>query len=289
MRTRRLGRLGHQSSVIVYGAAGLSSVDQDTADTSIQVALDAGVNHFDVAASYGDAELRLGPWMGSIRDRIFLASKTGDRDAAGARASIEHSLQRLQTDSLDLIQLHGVNTFEELDLVTGPGGAVEAAVKARDEGLVAAIGITGHGNDAPAVHLEGLRRFPFDSVLSPWNHVLSTDPVYAAAFAALAAETTKVDAALLTIKTGSRRNWPTEVHTYGTWYEPLDDQRAVSAAVAWVLSHEQITAIPSAGDPRLFPLFLQAESELDDWDRASAAAVLSEQPDMSSPFVTIPF
>lgn len=289
MRTRRLGRLGHQSSVIVYGAAGLSSADQDTADTSIQVALDAGVNHFDVAASYGDAELRLGPWMGAIRDRIFLASKTGDRDAAGARASIERSLQRLQTDSLDLIQLHGVNSLEELDLVTGPGGAVEAAVRARDEGLVAAIGITGHGNDAPAVHLEGLRRFPFDSVLSPWNHVLSTDPVYAAAFAALAAETTRVDAALLTIKTGSRRNWPTDDHTYATWYEPLDDQRAISAAVAWVLSHEQITAIPAAGDPRLLPLFLQAEAELDDWDRDSAAAVLSAQPDMSSPFISIPF
>jgi aryl-alcohol dehydrogenase-like predicted oxidoreductase len=289
MRTRRLGRLGHQSSVIVYGAAGLSTVDQDTADTSIQVALDAGVNHFDVAASYGEAELRLGPWMGEIRDRIFLASKTGDRDAAGARASIEASLVRLQTDSLDLIQLHGVNSLAELDAVTAPGGAVEAAVRARDEGLVAAIGITGHGNDAPAVHLEGLRRFPFDTVLSPWNHVLSTDPVYAAAFAALAAETTRVDAALLTIKTGSRRNWPTDAHAYATWYEPLDDQRAISAAVAWVLSHDEITAIPSAGDPRLLPLFLQAEAELDQWDRVSAAAVLAEQPDMSSPFVSIPF
>ena len=289
MRTRRLGRLGHQSSVIIYGAAGLSTVDQATADASIREALDAGVNHFDVAASYGDAELRLGPWMGRIRDQIFLATKTGDRDAAGARASIERSLQRLQTDHVDLIQLHGVNTLEELDQVTGPGGAVEGALAARDAGLVGAIGITGHGDEAPAVHLEGLRRFPFDTVLTPWNHVLSTNPTYAAAFAELSAEVARVDAGLMTIKTGSLRNWPTDTHAYSTWYEPLHDQRSVTAAVAWVLSHEQITGIPSAGDPRLVPLFLEAEARLGFYDRDEAAAILAETPDMSSPFVSIPF
>lgn len=289
MRTRRLGRLEHQSSVITYGAAALSAVDQDTADASIQLALDGGINHFDVAASYGDAELRLGPWMPRIRDQIFLATKTGDQRAPEARASIEHSLQRLQTDHLDLIQLHGVNDFDDLDLRTGPGGALEAALAARDEGLVTAIGITGHGPIAPRVHLEALRRFDFDSVLTPWNYVLSTDPEFAEPFAALTAETQRRDVALRTIKTASRRNWLGDDHSYATWYEPLDDQRAVSAAVAWVLSHEFITSIAAAGDPRLLPLFLQAEEELGLLTREEAAQVLAQIPGMSSPFINMPW
>ena len=286
METRRLGRLGHRSSVIIYGAAGLGAVDQDTADASVQQALDAGVNHFDVAASYGDAELRLGPWMPRIRDDIFLASKTGDRDVDGAWASINRSLERLQTDSLDLIQLHAVGSMEELDQVTGVGGAVEAAVRARDEGLVGAIGITGHGWDAPAVHTEALRRFPFDTVLTPWNYVLSTTPGYAAAFDRLCAAVAAEDAGLMTIKTGSRRNWvdPDADHDYATWYEPLDDQPRVTAAVAWVLSHPQITGIPSGGDPKLVPMFLRAEAERVGMSREDAAAVVAATPDLSSPF-----
>jgi Aldo/keto reductase family len=160
---RRLGRSGHRSSVLIYGAAALAEVDQDTADASVQLALDAGINHFDVAAGYGEAELRLGPWMGRIRDRIFLATKTGLRDRDEAWAQVNHSLERLQTDRLDLIQVHAVGDLEELELVTRPGGSLEAVVRARDEGLAAAVGITGHGHQAPATHLEALRRFPFDT------------------------------------------------------------------------------------------------------------------------------
>src|SRR3954468_10415761 len=145
MRIRRLGRLGHQSSVLIYGAASLSDVSQDTADASIQQALDAGINHFDVAASYGDAELRLGPWMPRIRDRVFLATKTGDRDREGAWASINRSLERLQTDRVDLLQLHAVGDLDELGKVLGNGGGIEAAVRAKDEGLVGDIGITSIG------------------------------------------------------------------------------------------------------------------------------------------------
>src|SRR3954463_8147806 len=145
MELRRLGRLGHLSSVVIYGAAALGDVDQSTADRSVQEALDAGINHFDVAASYGDAELRLGPWIPRIRDQIFLATKTGDRDRESAWASINRSLERLQTDHVDLIQLHAVGDLDELDKVTGPGGALEAATRAQEEGLVGAVGITGHG------------------------------------------------------------------------------------------------------------------------------------------------
>ena len=208
MQQRRLGRTGHQSSVLIYGAAALAEVDQDTADASIQLALDAGINHFDVAASYGEAELRLGPWMPRIRERIFLATKTGLRDRDDAWAQINRSLERLQTDRVDLIQVHAVGDLEELDLVTRPGGSLEAVVRARDEGLAAAVGITGHGHQAPATHREALRRFPFDTVLTPLNWVLGQDQGYLADYQALVAEVQAQDAGLMIIKAASRRNWP---------------------------------------------------------------------------------
>ena len=171
MEQRRLGRLGHLSSVLVYGAAALAEVDQDTADASIAEALAAGINHIDVAAGYGDAELRLRPWADRLGE-LFLATKTGERAADDAWRQINASLERLGVDHVDLIQLHAVGDLADLDRATGPGGALEAAVRARDEGLVGGIGITGHGHEAPATHREALRRFPFDTVLSPWNYVL---------------------------------------------------------------------------------------------------------------------
>ncbi|HEU4396259.1 MAG TPA: aldo/keto reductase [Actinomycetota bacterium] len=289
VQQRRLGRLGHQSSVLIYGAAALAEVDQDTADASVQLALDAGINHFDVAASYGDAELRLGPWMGRIRDRIFLATKTGLRDRDQAWGQINHSLERLQTDHLDLIQVHSVGDLEELDLVTRPGGALEAVIRAREEGLAGAIGITGHGHQAPATHREALRRFPFDTVLSPLNHVLRQDPAYLSDYQALVAEVQAQDAGLMVIKAVARRNWPEPVeHTYTTWYEPFDDQERITAAVAWVLSHPEVTGIATPGDVRLLPLVIEAERRLPETSRAEAEAVLARATDYSSPFIHIP-
>jgi aryl-alcohol dehydrogenase-like predicted oxidoreductase len=289
MQKRRLGRLGHQSSVLIYGSAALAEVDQDTADASVQLALDAGINHYDVAASYGDAELRLGPWMPTIRDRIFLATKTGLRDRDEAWAQINHSLERLQTDRLDLIQVHSVGELEELDLVTGSGGSLQAVVRARDEGLAGAVGITGHGHQAPATHLEALRRFPFDTVLSPLNYVLGQDPAYLADYQALVAEIQAQDAGLMIIKSASRRNWPEPVeHGYSTWYEPFDDQEPITAAVAWVLSHPEVTGIATPGDVGLLPLLVQAERRLAETSRAEAEAILARAADYSSPFINIP-
>lgn len=284
MEYRRLGRLGHESSVLVYGAAALSTVDQDTADRSVQEALDAGINHFDVAASYGDAELRLGPWIPRIRDQIFLASKTGDRSADEAWASINRSLERLQTDRLDLIQLHAVGDLEELDKVTGPGGALEAAVRAREEGLVGEIGITGHGTEAAATHLEGLRRFPFATVLTPLNPVLWRDAAYRDSWDALVAEIKRQDVGLLTIKTVSRRNWPEgDDGRYDTWYEPYDDAARIRAAVSWVLAHDEITGLATAGDVRLLGMMVAAESDRQDVGEAEQA--LGVDPDYASPFL----
>jgi predicted aldo/keto reductase-like oxidoreductase len=290
VQQRRLGRGGHASTVLIYGAAALAEVDQDVADHSIQLALDAGINHFDVAASYGDAELRLGPWMPRIRDRIFLATKTGERAAGDAWAQINRSLERLQTDHLDLIQLHAIGDLDELDLVTGAGGAVEAAVRAREEGLAGAVGITGHGQQAPATHREALRRFPFDTVLSPLNYVLSLDPVYMGDYQELVAEVRAQDAGLMIIKAVSRRNWPDgNPRPYTTWYEPFDDQERITAATVWVLSHEEVTGIATPGDVHLLPLMVEAAKQVGAMPVADAEAVLARAADYSSPFIDIPF
>ena len=172
MQRRRLGRLGHDSSVLIYGGAALGEVSQDVADASVREALDAGINHFDVAADYGEAELRLGALMDELRPRVFLATKTGLRDRDPAWAQVNASLERLRTDRVDLLQLHAIGDLDELDRVMRPGGALEAAVRAQEEGLVGAVGITGHGPSATATHLEALRRFPFATLLTPLNAVL---------------------------------------------------------------------------------------------------------------------
>jgi len=289
MEYRRLGRLDHRSSVLLYGAAALASVEQEVADRSIQEALDAGINHFDVAASYGDAELRLGPWMPRIRDRIFLATKTGERSRETAWSQINASLERLQTERLDLLQLHAVGDLEDLDRAVGPGGALEAATRAVDEGLVGAVGITGHGSEAPAVHLEALRRFPFATVLTPLNPVLWRDAAYQETYEALAEEVHRQDAGLMIIKTISRRNWPEgpEGAPYTTWYEPLDGDERIRAAVSWVLAHEEITGLATAGDIRLLSATITAEQNRIPAEEAEA--VLFDDPAYSSPFVSMPF
>lgn len=287
MEQRRLGRLGHDSSVLIYGAFALGHVGQDVADPSIQRALDAGINHVDVAADYGDAELRLGPWMSHIRGDIFLATKTGQRGFEAAWREINRSLERLQTDHVDLLQLHAVGDLEELDKATGIGGSLEAALKARDEGMTAAIGITGHGNEAPATHLEALRRFPFDTVLTPLSVALSRDTTYLQAYEELVAEVARQDAGLMVIKSVARRNWPpSSRERYGTWYEPLDEQRLVTAAVSWVLAHEEVTGIATPGDVRLLDLVIRAEAER--MDALDAGALLNDEPTYSSPFLKMP-
>jgi len=275
----------------VFGGAGLSEVSESEADRAIQQALEAGVTHFDTAADYGDSELHYGRWMPDIREEIFLSTKTGLREKESARRQIEASLERLRVDKVDLLQLHAVGDLEDLDRVTGAGGCLEAAIEARNEGLVGAIGITGHGHEAPAVHLEALRRYPFETVLTPWNYILSTDEGYRVDFEALAEEIEHQDAGLMTIKTISRRNWPegdpTGDQKYATWYEPFDEQRYVDAAVSWVLSYEEITGIAVVGDVSLMPLMLEAEGRR--MSREEAAEVLSGAPNYSSPFISVPF
>jgi aryl-alcohol dehydrogenase-like predicted oxidoreductase len=291
MEHRRLGRLGSENSVLIFGGAALAEATEEDSDAAIAQALDAGVDHFDTAADYGDSELEYGRWMPEIRDRIFLSTKTGLREKDAAKRQIQESLERLRVDNVDLLQLHSVGDLEDLDRATGPGGSLEAAIEAQEEGLVGAIGITGHGNEAPATHLEALRRYPFETVLTPWNYILSTDGGYRADYEALVEEVRRQDTGLMIIKTISRRNWPegdaTGDQRYTTWYEPFDRQEYIDASVSWVLSHQEVTGLAMVGDVTLVPMMLDAENRR--MSREGAEQVLSSAPDYSSPFISMPF
>jgi aryl-alcohol dehydrogenase-like predicted oxidoreductase len=254
------GKTGHMSTRTLFGAASLGGVTQAEADRTLEVLLKYGVNHIDTAASYGDAELRIGPWMAKHRNDFFLATKTGERTYEKAREEIHRSLERLQTDHLDLIQLHGVLEDGELVTAMGPGGALQAAVDARSEGLVRFIGITSHTLHAPAIHLAALEQFDFTSVLLPCNYPLMQIPEYAEGFNKLAKVCAERGIALQTIKSICRRPWPEgKDHFAACWYEPLTDQADVNRAVSYVLGRPQVF-LNTVGDIYVLPAVLEAAS-----------------------------
>ncbi|HZA19505.1 MAG TPA: aldo/keto reductase [Actinomycetota bacterium] len=289
METRRLGRLGHMSSVLIFGGAALAEADDEAADRSIAFALESGINHFDTAAAYGDSEIKLGRWMDRMRDDIFLATKTGDREKGAAAASIRRSLERLRTDRVDLIQIHAVVDIPELDVVTRSGGALEAAVEARDEGLAGAIGITGHGMEAPATHLEALRRFPFDTVLTPFNYRLAQYPEYRRDYEALTEEIAAQDAGLMVIKAVARNLWRTDrPPERTTWYEPFEEQRHVDASIAFALAQPHVTGIATPGDVALLPGVVVAEKRASSMTMADIDDAFADVSEYESPFVSHP-
>lgn len=258
LSTAPFGRTGHRSSRVIFGAAALGGMRQERADEVLQVLLDAGVNHLDTAASYGDSELRIGPWMAEHRDRFFLATKTGQRRGDAARAELERSLDRLRVDSVDLIQLHNLVEPDEWDVVHGPGGALEAMVRARDEGLVRHIGVTGHGTRIASMHLRSLERFPFASVLLPYSFVALQDADYRRAVEALLDRCAQDEVAVQTIKAIGRRRWPADYKgPRYSWYEPITDPGAIGRAVRWVLGHPQLF-LNTSSDARLLPIALAA-------------------------------
>lgn len=262
--TARFGRTGHDSTRVVFGAAALGGMTQERADQVLEVLLAHGVNHIDTAASYGDAELRIGPWMAEHRRRFFLATKTGERDGAAARAELERSLERLQVDSVDLIQLHNLVEPDEWETALAPGGALEAMVRARDEGLVRFIGVTGHGTRIARRHRESLERFPFDSVLLPYSFVAMQDEAYRADVEALLAVCAEQQVAVQTIKSVARRRWePNAPGPHYSWYEPILDEAAVARAVRWVLARQQLF-LNTSSDARLLPVILAAAAETDE-------------------------
>lgn len=256
--TLPFGRTGHASSRLVFGAAALWRCTQGEADRAFASLQAAGVNHIDTAASYGDAELRIGPWMARHRRDFFLATKTGERGHAGAREQIRRSLERLRVDHVDLIQLHNLVQEDEWEQALGQDGALRACVDARDEGLVRWIGVTGHGTRVAAMHLRSLERFPFDSVLLPMNPSLLRDAAYAADFERLLAVCAERNVAVQTIKSVARRRWPEgAAPTHDTWYQPLDDPDEIERAVHWALARPGVF-VNSAGDLRLLGPMLRA-------------------------------
>lgn len=256
--TDAFGRTGHLSSRIVFGGAALGDVNQAEADRVLELLLRHGVNHIDTAPTYGESELRIGPWMAEHRDRFFLATKTEQRGHSAAREQIHRSLDRLRVDHVELIQLHHLIDPAEWDTAMGPGGALEAVVEAREEGLTRFVGVTGHGLAAPATHQRSLARFDFDSVLLPYSFVTMSMPHYQDDFDTLMAVCRERDVAVQAIKGLLRRPWPEGAeHTRTTWYEPLEDQRAIDMAVAWVLGRPGIF-LNTPGDTAVLPLVLEA-------------------------------
>lgn len=259
MDTAMFGRTGHQSTRVIFGAAALGEVSQRVADETLDVLLEYGVNHIDVASSYGDAELRIAPWLRREPGRFFLATKGDERTAAGAREELHRSLDRLGVDHVDLWQLHSLADPIEWDIALSPGGALEAAIEAREQGLIRWIGVTGHGSQIAATHRRSLDRFDFDSVLLPYNYPTMQNPYYAENFEALYATCRERDVAVQTIKSVAVRPWLGRPHTRATWYEPLESQDDIDRAVWWALGKPGVF-VNSVGDVDLLPRMLDAAS-----------------------------
>jgi aryl-alcohol dehydrogenase-like predicted oxidoreductase len=278
------GATGHESTRVIFGAAALGHVTKEEADRALEVLLEHGVNHIDVAASYGDAELRLASWLRRHPDRFFIATKTGERSYRDAREQIRRSLDRLGVDRIDLIQLHNLVDAVDWEFGLGPDGALEAAVEAREEGLVRFIGVTGHGLSVPAMHRRSLDRFAFDSVLLPYNFIQMGDPRYAETFDALVATCVERNVAIQSIKSCALRPWDGRERVRSTWYEPLQDQIDIDLAVHWVLGQPELFVI-TPSDVELLPMVLGAASRFERRPPDDAMTVLAGQRGLAPLFV----
>ncbi len=278
------GSTGHDSARTLFGAAALGKVDQAAADRTLDLLLRYGVNHIDTAASYGDSELRIGPWMARHRNDFFLATKTGERSYQGARESIERSLERLRVDHVDLLQLHNLTDPEQWEVAVGPGGALEAAIEARQKGLTRFIGVTGHGTIAPSIHKRSLERFKFDSVLLPYNFVMMQNPAYAADFEALMALARERGIAVQTIKGITAGPWNEKERTRATWYEPLEDRADIDRAVHWTLGRPGIF-LNTVGDVDVLPRVLDAADRFQSRPSDAEMQAMVERQQMTPLFV----
>lgn len=251
------GNTGHLSTRTIFGAASLASVTQDEADRTMELINEYGINHIDTARSYGEAEVRLGPWMQHARDSYFLASKTGERTREGAWRELNESLERLQSDHIDLWQMHCLVEEDEWQIAMGTNGVLEAAIEARDQGMISYIGVTGHGIQTARMHIRSLQRFPFDSVLLPYNYMMMQDPGYAEDMKELLALCDQRNVAVQTIKSLARGIRTSLDTTYSTWYAPMEREKAIAISVSWVLANPRVF-LNTVGDTTLLPLVLKA-------------------------------
>ena len=254
---QQFGQTGHESTRVIFGAAAFSAVSQKDADRTMELVEQAGINHIDTAASYGESEVRLGPWLEKNRSKVFLATKTGERTRLAAYTEIERSLERLRVDSVDLIQLHYLVDPAEWEIAMGPGGALEAAIQAKEDGLVRFIGVTGHDVPVAKMHIRSLERYPFDSVLLPYNYPMMQNPEYAHDFERLSAICDDRGVAMQTIKGITRSPWDGRTPTTSTWYDPLQDQASIDLAVNYVLGRPGIF-LNTASDITLLPKIIDA-------------------------------
>jgi aryl-alcohol dehydrogenase-like predicted oxidoreductase len=271
MEKRPLGKTGHMSSIVALGGAAFWKVTQAEAEAAIELAVSHGINHIDVAPSYGQAETRLGPWLEKHRKGMFVACKTQERSKARAWEELKRSLETLRVDYFDLYQFHGVNDLETLYVVLGTEGALEAVLEARQQGLVKYIGITGH---RPFVHVEALNRFDFDTVLFPLNRVLTAHRDDFNDFTTLLKVAKKKDVGTIAIKAITKRPWEGPMHAYQTWYEPFDEPADIDKSLWYTLS-QGVTTAPMSGDLRLWPMIIDAAERfrpLDAREQAEAVA-----------------
>jgi aryl-alcohol dehydrogenase-like predicted oxidoreductase len=251
------GRTGHQSTRVIFGAAGLGSMTQERADATLAMVVESGINHIDTAAGYGESEVRLRPWLADHRGDVFLATKTGERRGTDARAELERSLERMAVEQVDLIQLHNLVEPDEWDVAFAPDGAVAALAAARDEGLVRFIGVTGHGMRIAGMHLRSLEQFDFDSVLLPYNFTVRQDADYRRDVDRLQEICAEREIAVQTIKAIARRRWQAQTEQRFSWYEPLTDPDAIGRAVHYVLADQQVFLVTTS-DARLVPHIVEA-------------------------------
>lgn len=281
---KAFGRSGHQSTRLLFGAAAFSNVTQEQADRTMELLIANGINHIDTAASYGDSEMRLGPWMEKHRDDFFLATKTGERTYDGAKADFERSLRRLRVSEVDLIQLHYLVGEEEWEVAMGPGGALKYLLEAREQGLVKYIGVTGHDVAIAGMHLKSVDRFDFDSVLLPYNYPMMQNEVYRAGFEELVGQCREAKRAVQTIKSITRRPYMGDGRSHATWYEPLTDQESIDKAVHWVLGNEDVF-LNTAGDIGLLPLVLEAGHRFVERTPEGVMAAMMAEAEMAPLFV----
>jgi aryl-alcohol dehydrogenase-like predicted oxidoreductase len=284
VETRRLGKTEHLSSVVTFGTFAFGMVPQDEADRAIEYALARGVNHFDVAPTYAEAEQRLGDYLKRHpQPDLFVGCKTEERGREGAHAFLHRTLERLGRDRFDLYQVHAVGDLAELDRVFAPGGAFEAILQAKEEGLVEHIGITGHGMQAPATHAEALRRYPFSTVMVAVNPLLHAIPDFRRDWDALVAACRADDVGIHVLKATAKAPWGDRPHTHTTWYEPLTDQGEIDRAVAWALN-QPVATICSAGDLTVFPKILDAAERYREIPPAALQNLHSALPDTGNIF-----
>lgn len=275
METRRLGRTGHDSSVVIFGTAAFWDIDQAGANAALDLAAAQGVTHIDVAPQYGRAQAVLGPWLAPRRDQFFLGCKTLERTREAAWADLHNSLRLLRTDHVDLYQFHAIGSFSQLDEVFAPGGALEAFQQAREQELTRWLGITSHGMEAPRVQLEALARYPFDTVMFPLNPRLYADPAYRESAEALLAQCRARDVGVQIIKSIAARPWGEHEKAYNTWYAPDDTPEGIRAGVQFALSQPGVTAIVSAAEVRLLPMIFAAVQPLEPMTGSAQDALIA--------------